>query len=70
MATDTRTQMAFEVMEDRDAPGDWIVGAVDHDSEGECYTAVFTGSNAEARAREYAEWKNSHSSTSARGLNR
>ena len=48
----------FEVLEDRKTPGDWIVGAVDYDSEVEGYTAVFTGPNAEQRAREYARWKN------------
>ena len=37
----------------------WAVEAIDFDNEGICYRALFTGPDAEKRAREYADWKNS-----------
>ena len=46
------------VKELRDRRDCWLVGAIDYDSEGEMFNAVFSGVGAEARAREYAEWKN------------
>ena len=42
------------VVEVRDAPGDWLVEAIDYGSEGEIYRAVFSGPMAEQRARGYA----------------
>ncbi|KKL45740.1 hypothetical protein LCGC14_2352630 [marine sediment metagenome] len=39
--------------------GDWRVEAIDHDGEGECYVTVFSGPSAQARAEEYADFKNS-----------
>ena len=35
-------------------PGEWLVEAIDHGSEGEIYRAIFSGPNAEQRARDYA----------------
>jgi hypothetical protein len=64
-----RTALAFEAKLDREGRYDWIVGAVDDESEGECYTAIFTGFNAEARAMEYAAWKNGHAGGFRGGLN-
>jgi hypothetical protein len=52
--------MRYEVVEDRDHPGDWRVEAIDHDSEGECHVAIFAGKDAERRAQEYADWKEWH----------
>ena len=54
--------MIYEVVEDRHSPGMWRVEAVDYgpplgDGEGEIYVAIFSGPNAEGRAREYAIWK-------------
>jgi hypothetical protein len=54
----TVNRLVFDVVEDRNSPGDWRVEAVDHDSEGECYVAIFCGFDAERMAREYAAWKN------------
>ena len=42
------------VIEVRDAPGDWLVEAIDYGSEGEIYRAIFSGPMAEQRARDYA----------------
>lgn len=42
------------VVEVRDAPGEWLVEAIDYGSEGEIYRAVFSGPMAEQRARDYA----------------
>ena len=50
--------MEYEVSEDRSQRGDWRVEAIDMESEGECYMAIFTGPLARERATEYAEWKN------------
>lgn len=36
---------------------EWRVEAIDYESEGEIYVAVFTGPDAEKRAREYASFK-------------
>jgi hypothetical protein len=36
----------------------WMVEAIDRRSRSQTYTATFAGENAEGRAREYAEWKN------------
>jgi len=42
------------IVEVRDAPGEWLVEAIDHSSEGEIYRAIFAGPMAEQRARDYA----------------
>jgi hypothetical protein len=51
--------MIYKVKKRANTVDDWIAGAVDYESEGECYTAVFTGFDAERCAREYVAWKNS-----------
>lgn len=61
--------MTFEMVHDDKNPGDFIVEAIDNASEGEIYTAVFTGSNAESRAREYLAWKNANACDGRAGLN-
>jgi hypothetical protein len=45
--------MEYEVFADKDFPQDWRVEAVDINS-GDIYVAVFSGPQAEQRAREYA----------------
>lgn len=50
--------MEYEVVEDRQYPGDWRAEAIDYASEGECYVVIFAGPHAEQRAREYAELRN------------
>jgi hypothetical protein len=47
--------MQYEVVRDKNFPFDWRVEAFS--SDGDCYVTVFSGPDAEARAREYANWK-------------
>lgn len=47
--------MRYDVFLDRKFPGDWRVEAIGND--GEVYVTIFSGPDAEARAREYAAWK-------------
>jgi|GEM_PF-3488989 len=48
--------LGFEVgvVEIKSAPGEWLVEAIDHGSEGEVYRTIFAGPMAEQRARDYA----------------
>jgi hypothetical protein len=48
----------YEVFQESDSPERWAAEAIDFDQGGVVYTAVFSGPNAESRAREYAEWAN------------
>jgi hypothetical protein len=50
--------MIHEVIEDQLQPGDYRVEAINTEGDGEVYTAIFVGPDAQARAEEYAEWKN------------
>jgi hypothetical protein len=50
--------MQHEFIKDRDFTSDWRVEAFNDAAEGQCYVAIFTGPESEARAREYADWKN------------
>jgi hypothetical protein len=50
--------MTYEIVESRDTPDEWRVEAIDHEGDGEVYVAIFSGPDAEARAREYAAFKN------------
>jgi hypothetical protein len=50
--------MKYEVVRDRTTPDAWRSEAIDDSSEGECYVAIFSGPDAEQKAREYAAWKN------------
>jgi len=53
----------YDVVEDRQHHGDFRVEAIDSEADGEIYVAIFSGPEAEARAEEYANWKNaSHES--------
>jgi hypothetical protein len=53
--------MNYEVVKDRVYPHDWRVEAIDENGDGEVYVAIFTGPTAQARAQEYAQWKNTRS---------
>ncbi len=46
--------MEYEVKQDG---SEWRVEAIDYESEGEVYVAIFSGPGADARAREYARFK-------------
>lgn len=50
--------MEYEVGPDPEKPERWVAQAIDWDREGEVYTALFIGRDAEARARQYADWQN------------
>jgi hypothetical protein len=47
--------MEVSVFEDRCALGDWRIEAIDED--GGIDLVIFSGRNAESRARDYATWK-------------
>ncbi len=52
-------KLVYECVQSKAEEDEWIVEAIDYGSEGEIYAATFSGPGAEARAREYAAWKNS-----------
>jgi hypothetical protein len=58
----TDRKLTWEASRSRDAVGDdeWRVEAIDYESEGEVYVAIFSGSEAKERAEEYAAWKREH----------
>ena len=53
------TPMQWNVYPHEDGSGDWVVQAINFAGDGEIYTTIFSDSNAEARAREYYDWKRS-----------
>ena len=48
--------MKWTVAADREFPNDWRVEAIEEDS-GDIFVAVFSGPDAEERAREYSVWQ-------------
>lgn len=50
--------MKYTVVESHDVLGEWRVEFIDENGEGEVEVTLFSGKNAESRAREYAAWKN------------
>lgn len=58
--------MFYEVAEDRQHPGDYRVEAINSEGDGEVFTAIFIGPDAQGRAQEYADWKNAVVSQSLR----
>jgi hypothetical protein len=50
--------MTYEVVKGRRCPDTWIAEAINHDGDGEIYTAVFVGQKSKQLADEYAAWKN------------
>ncbi len=50
--------MTYEAIKDKTFPADWRVEAINHSGDGEVYVTIFTATDAETRAREYAKWKN------------
>ena len=51
--------MRYEVEQSPEHPKEYVVVAVNEDSKGERYVVLFSGPDAQKRAQEYAEWKNS-----------
>lgn len=50
--------MRYTVSESLNTPGEWRVEFIDENGEGEVEVTLFSGREAESRAREYAVWKN------------
>jgi len=50
--------MKFEAFPDKEFPNEWRVEAIDRKT-GDIFVAVFSGPDAEYRAREYADWQES-----------
>lgn len=48
--------MTYEIRESKGS--EWRVEGIDYESEGECYVAVFSGPQAEQRAKAYAAMMN------------
>jgi hypothetical protein len=57
MQTATATIPKYEVLQDRESPSDWRVEATDIKA-GDVFIAIFSGPDSEARAAEYAKFKN------------
>ena len=49
--------MIYEIVEPKEANGEWQVEAVSYDGAGENYVTIFSGPNAEREARHYARCK-------------
>jgi hypothetical protein len=50
--------MRYQVVASRDTAGAWLAEAIDHDGEGEVYSAMFYGKKARQRADDYVAWQN------------
>lgn len=50
--------MLHEVAKDQTMSDTWRVEAINEQGDGEVFVTIFSGPDAQARAREYAEWKN------------
>lgn len=50
--------MHYECVKSDTAKDEWIVEAIDYQSEGEIYMTLFVGLKAEERAKEYTAWQN------------
>lgn len=49
--------MQLQLSPSHTLPGVWRIEGIDYESDGEIYSVVFSGPNAEERAREYLSWK-------------
>lgn len=50
--------MEYNIAPDRLWHDSWRVEAIDRDGDGQVHVTIFSGPQAEQRAREYATWKN------------
>lgn len=57
--------MTYVVVEDGQDPGAWRVEAINYEGDGEAYVTLFYGPRAQARAQEYARFKNRQQENSA-----
>lgn len=46
--------LVYQAFESKTEPGEWRVEAIDHEGDGECYVAIFSGPNSQERATSYA----------------
>jgi hypothetical protein len=51
--------MKYELKQSEDRAGAYLAVAVNEDSHGEVFSALFSGPDAKKRAEEYVAWKNS-----------
>jgi hypothetical protein len=49
--------MIYEIVESKEAKGEWLVEAINYDGDGETYVTTFSGPNAEGDAKQYARSK-------------
>jgi hypothetical protein len=49
--------MEWDIFKSEDGSGSWVVQAMNFEGDGEIYTVIFSDCDAEARAREYYNWK-------------
>lgn len=54
---DEAIELTVEVVERKNAPGEWAVEAINMAGDGEIYSAIFSGPVAKDRAIEYARMK-------------
>ena len=52
--------MLYEVAESKRTKGEWHVEAINYHVDGEIYVTIFSGPKAQERAKEYAQWKETH----------
>lgn len=50
--------MDYEIIQSKDNSGEYIVEAIDFESDGEIYVTIFSGPDAKQRAEEYCAFKN------------
>ena len=58
-STASSTRVAYEMVKSENVPDEYRVEGIDYEREGVVYVALFSGPDAEQRAREYARFKNS-----------
>ncbi len=56
--TTTASRVVYEVVASEGVPDEYRVEGIDHDRDGIIYVTIFSGPDAETRAREYARFKN------------
>ena len=61
--TTTSTRVAYEVIAAEGTPDEFRVEGIDYEHEGVVYVTIFSGPDAELRAREYARFKNGQPQT-------
>ena len=63
MTTSSTARVAYEVVASEEMPDEFRVEGIDYEREGMVYVTLFSGPDAEMRAREYARFKNGQPQT-------